>query len=79
MPFLLMYSVASINSGFRQVNPSLSKMFSFDLGTETKNNEPKIPKTSNVSLENQLEQLKDLFDKGLIPEEVYIKKVSDLL
>lgn len=55
------------------------KMFSLNLDDETKNEESKIPKTSNISLENQLKQLKTLFNKGLIPEEVYIKKVSELL
>ena len=55
------------------------KMFTFNLGGETQNEEPKIQDNSNPSLENQLKQLKTLFDKGLIPEEVYIKKVSELL
>jgi hypothetical protein len=54
-------------------------MFSFDLGTETKNNESETPNILYSSLENQLEQLKTLFDKGLIPPDIYNKKVSELL
>jgi len=31
------------------------------------------------SLENQLLELKSLFEKGLIPEDIYLKKVSRLV
>ena len=34
---------------------------------------------NQVSLENQLLELKSLFEKGLIPEEIYLEKVSRLV
>jgi integrase len=54
-----------------------SKLFSFDLNegdTTTKENP-----FSNKELESQLETLKSLFEKGLIPISVYEKKVTDLI
>ena len=47
------------------------KLFSLELNN--KNND--IPN----SLEDQLSELKLLFEKGLIPESIYLKKISELV
>ena len=47
------------------------KLFSLEL--KNKNND--IPN----SLEDKLSELKLLFEKGLIPESVYLKKISELV
>ena len=50
------------------------KLFSLEL------NQKENKKSYNqVSLENQLLELKSLFEKGLIPEEIYLEKVSRLV
>ena len=50
------------------------KLFSLEL------NQKKDEKFNNQdSLENRLLELKSLFEKGLIPEDIYLKKVSRLV
>ena len=50
------------------------KLFSLEL------NQKEYEKSNNQgSLENQLLELKSLFEKGLIPDDIYLKKVSELI
>lgn len=52
-----------------------SKLFSLELKSEEaeKSNETK------PDLESELKRLKDLFDKGLLPESVYLQKINELV
>ena len=50
------------------------KLFSLEL------NQKEYEKSNNQgSIENQLVELKSLFEKGLIPEDIYLEKVSRLI
>ena len=52
------------------------KMFSMDLNeTEIQTNE----KFETSNLESELKKLKVLYEKGLLPESIYLKRVSKLI
>ena len=50
------------------------KLFSTELNQKENENY-----NNEGSLENQLLELKSLFEKGLIPDDIYLKKVSELI
>jgi len=55
----------------------MSKMFRFDFNIEEET--PPSPPSKSDDVTHKLKELKELFDKGLIPIEVYYQKVSDLI
>lgn len=60
----------------KELDKEGQKMFSMNL------NESKVQtnqKIENITLESELKKLKDLLEKGLIPEKIYIEKVSKLV
>lgn len=64
----------------REIDEEGRKLFSYDLenGTNSKDEVKPIPKNKK-SIEDELIRLKSLYEKGLIPKEVYIQKTSDLV
>jgi integrase len=64
----------------REIDEEGRKLFSFDLEkvTNSKDEVKPIPKNKK-SVEDELIRLKSLFDKGLIPDNIYNQKVSELL
>jgi hypothetical protein len=52
-------------------------LFSFDLLTTNEKKEE--PKSINEDLTSKLFKIKELFEQGLIPKDIYDQKVSDLL
>jgi len=66
----------------RELDEEGRKLFSFDLDVPQGKNTVKKSKSikqEEVSLEEELTELKNLYDRGLIPESIYNQKVSDLL
>ena len=60
----------------KELDKEGQKMFSMDLNeTEIQTNE----KFETSNLESELKKLKVLFDKGLIPESIYLERVSKLV
>ena len=55
----------------------MSSLFSFDLLTTNEKKEE--PKSINEDLTSKLFKIKELFEQGLIPKDIYDQKVSDLL
>lgn len=60
----------------KELDSEGQKMFTMNLN-ENKTQTNDVPKGSD--LEQDLKKLKDLFEKGLIPESVYIKSISKLV
>jgi len=55
----------------------MSSLFSFDLLTTNEKKEE--PKSINEDLTSKLFKIKELFEQGLIPKDIYDQKVSELL
>ena len=55
----------------------MSSLFSFDLFTTNEKKEE--PKSINEDLTSKLFKIKELFEQGLIPKDIYDQKVSELL
>ncbi len=59
----------------KELDEEGKKMFSMDLSEKDFQTNEKIEN----NIEGKLKELKDLFEKGLIPEEIYHRKVSELV
>ncbi len=66
-----------------ELDSSGKKMFSLSLEEEQpsikKQSDLKYVQTNNDSLKNKLSELKSLYEDGLIPKEVYFKRVNELI